>query len=140
MSEVLATVGVPPVIETAPPLTRISPAALRLTTMELFRASPRTVNVPAEKVAVTAGNTRSPSLSKVSKHRLFAGWLPTDRVFWFRKLVNHDRDMRNLQSLATVAVAVAAIIPVYVQHRPLGLPMLSGANRTLFACRGCPKK
>ena len=57
---VLATVGVPPRIATAPPLTRIVPAALRLTVIVLSRASPKTVRMPAagEKVAVTAGMTR----------------------------------------------------------------------------------
>ena len=44
---VLATVGVPPVTATAPPLTRIWPAALRLTSMVLSRLSPKTVRVPA---------------------------------------------------------------------------------------------
>ena len=44
----LATVGVPPEIATAPPLTRMVPAALRLTVMVLSRQSPKTVRVPAE--------------------------------------------------------------------------------------------
>ena len=42
MSEVLATVGVPPATVTAPPLTRIWPAALRLIVIELSRLSPNT--------------------------------------------------------------------------------------------------
>ena len=50
----LATVGVPPMTATAPPLTRIVPAALRLTVSELSRLSPDTVSTPALKVAVTA--------------------------------------------------------------------------------------
>ena len=37
---VLATVGVPPWMATAPPLTRMVPAALRLTSMVLSAASP----------------------------------------------------------------------------------------------------
>ena len=54
----LATVGVPPVTATAPPLTRSWPAALRLTVMLLSRLSPKTVNVPALKDAVTANSRR----------------------------------------------------------------------------------
>ena len=54
MSEVLATVGVPPATLTAPPLTRIWPAALRLIVIELSRLSPNTESVPALNVAVTA--------------------------------------------------------------------------------------
>ena len=44
----------PPVIATAPPLTRMLPAASRLMTMLLPRSSPNTVRMPAEKEAVTA--------------------------------------------------------------------------------------
>ena len=54
ISAVLATVGVPPTTVTAPPLTRIFPAASRLTAMLLSRVSPNTLSVPALKVAVTA--------------------------------------------------------------------------------------
>ena len=54
MSEVLATVGVPPTTAMAPPLTRILPAASRLTVMLLLRLSPNTLSVPALNVAVTA--------------------------------------------------------------------------------------
>jgi hypothetical protein len=43
---VLATVGVPPMTGTAPPFTRIFPAASRLTTMVLSRLSPNTVRKP----------------------------------------------------------------------------------------------
>jgi hypothetical protein len=46
ISAVLATVGVPPMTATAPPLTRMFPAALRLTTIELSSASPLTVSWP----------------------------------------------------------------------------------------------
>ena len=58
---VLATVGVPPRIATAPPLTRIVPAASRLTVMVLSMASPMMLSMPAAgmKVAVTAGTARS---------------------------------------------------------------------------------
>ena len=49
-----ATVGVPPTTATAPPLTRMVPAASRLTAMLLSRESPDTLSVPALNVAVTA--------------------------------------------------------------------------------------
>ena len=56
ISAVLATVGVPPLTGTAPPLIRICPAALRLRSMVLLRASPSTERVPLAgvNVAVTA--------------------------------------------------------------------------------------
>src|SRR3954451_3305625 len=54
MVVVLATVATPPSTVTAPPLTRIVPAALRLMVMVLFRASPLTVSTPPLKDAVTA--------------------------------------------------------------------------------------
>ena len=54
ITEVLATVGVPPTTATAPPLTRILPAALRLTVMLLSRLSPVTLSVPLLNDAVTA--------------------------------------------------------------------------------------
>ena len=54
ISAVLATVGVPPVTATAPPLTRILPAASRLTTIELLAASPKTVSTPLLNDAVVA--------------------------------------------------------------------------------------
>src|SRR5262249_14109800 len=65
MVEVLATVGVPPRTATAPLLTRILPAASRLIVIVLSAASPKTERVPPPGVknAVTAGNTRSPSVS-----------------------------------------------------------------------------
>src|SRR5215210_6664935 len=44
---VLATVGTPPVIATAPPLTRIFPAAFREILIKLPRLSPNTVSRPA---------------------------------------------------------------------------------------------
>ena len=50
----LATVGVPPITATAPPLTRMFPAALRLTAMLLSRLSPLTDSTPALNVAVVA--------------------------------------------------------------------------------------
>ena len=50
----LATVGVPPVTATAPPFTRMLPAASRLIVIELSRLSPDTVSAPALNVAVTA--------------------------------------------------------------------------------------
>ena len=50
----LATVGVPPTTETAPPLTRMLPAALRLTVMLLSSESPVTVSVPLLNDPVTA--------------------------------------------------------------------------------------
>ena len=46
ISAVLATVGVPPVTATAPPFTRIFPAASRLTVIVLSSASPNTVSCP----------------------------------------------------------------------------------------------
>ena len=52
--EVLATVGVPPETATAPPFTRMLPAALRLTVVELLRESPLTDSTPLANVAVTA--------------------------------------------------------------------------------------
>ncbi len=54
ISDVLATVGVPPMTGTAPPLTRILPAASRLIVSELSRLSPVALSTPALKVAVTA--------------------------------------------------------------------------------------
>ena len=50
----LATVGVPPVFATAPPLIRILPAASRLTTIELSALSPDTVSTPLLNVALVA--------------------------------------------------------------------------------------
>ena len=54
MSAVLATVGVPPTTATAPPLTRILPAALRLIAMLLAALSPDAVSTPLLNVAVVA--------------------------------------------------------------------------------------
>jgi hypothetical protein len=53
---VFATVGVPPWTDTAPPLMRMLPAALRLVVIVLSRLSPVVVStpVPAEKVAEIA--------------------------------------------------------------------------------------
>src|SRR4051794_41602761 len=51
---VLATVGVPPVTVTAPPLMRIFPAASRLSVMGLSSSSPNTLSLPSEKDALTA--------------------------------------------------------------------------------------
>ena len=50
----LATVGVPPTTVTAPPFTRIFPAASRLITIVLSRQSPITVSTPELNVAVVA--------------------------------------------------------------------------------------
>ena len=54
ISEVLATVGVPPTTVTAPPLTRIVPAALRLIVIVLLRLSPLTASTPLLKLELTA--------------------------------------------------------------------------------------
>ena len=56
ISVVFATVGAPPATATAPPFTRIWPAALRLIVMLLSRLSPNTVSWPAPGLndAVTA--------------------------------------------------------------------------------------
>ena len=54
ISEVLPTVGVPPTTATAPPFTRIVPAASRLTAIELLAESPSTVSTPAANVEVVA--------------------------------------------------------------------------------------
>src|SRR5687768_12516566 len=56
ISAVLATVAVPPLMATAPPFTRIVPAALRANVMVLLRLSPNVVRSCAVglKVAVTA--------------------------------------------------------------------------------------
>jgi hypothetical protein len=53
---VLATVGVPPWTTTAPPLTRMAPAASRLVVITLSRVSPISVSTPVAgmKLAVTA--------------------------------------------------------------------------------------
>ena len=78
--EVLATVGVP-LTATAPPLTRIWPAALRLTVMLLSRLSPLTVSWPPVKVAVTAAcaeavvAARMPAASALPAIRRRAAWL-----------------------------------------------------------------
>ena len=50
----LATVAVPPRTGTAPPLTRIFPAASRLIVIVLLALSPKTLSVPLANVAVTA--------------------------------------------------------------------------------------
>jgi hypothetical protein len=53
---VLATVAAPPSMATAPPFTRMFPAALRLVTMVLSTLSPVSVSKPVlgEKVALIA--------------------------------------------------------------------------------------
>ena len=51
--------GVPPLTGTAPPFTRMTPAALRLITMLLGWASPTTVRTPLAKVAVVAASATS---------------------------------------------------------------------------------
>src|SRR5262245_7774257 len=66
MVAVLAMVAVPPVMATAPPLTRSWPAALRVISMVLFEASPNTLSVCAlaRYDAVTAGMSRVSSDSR----------------------------------------------------------------------------
>jgi hypothetical protein len=54
MSEVLATVDGPPATGTAPPFTRMFPAASRLTAIALLKLSPVTVSTPEAKPAVVA--------------------------------------------------------------------------------------
>jgi len=76
ISAVLATVGLPPRTGTAPPLMRMFPAALRLTTMLLASASPNTVNTPAPgmNAAVTANSLRSSNTSNCTDRMI--GLLP----------------------------------------------------------------
>ena len=76
INAVLATDGVPPSTGTAPPLTRIWPAALRLIATLLSRLSPNTVSTPAEaaKVAVTAWVVTSPATA-VAAIGATAAWL-----------------------------------------------------------------
>src|SRR5436853_7517311 len=71
MSAVLATVGVPPRIATAPPFTKILPAASRLRTMVLSWPSPNTERtwLVGENVATTAGMTRSARGSTLGRNR-----------------------------------------------------------------------
>ena len=76
ISEVLATVGVPPATATAPPLTRILPAALRLIAMLLAALSPKTVSTPVLNVAVVAalaGLLVAPSTPAASATRSAGG-------------------------------------------------------------------
>src|SRR5262245_51486659 len=81
MSDVLATVGVPPVIDTAPPLTRRAPAAFRLITMLLFWLSPMIVSISAtgEKTAVTDINSRDSIGSMAKADRARCAALTEDR-------------------------------------------------------------
>src|SRR5262249_16417451 len=92
---VLATVGVPPLIATAPPLTWIEPVASRLITLLLSFASPVTVPIPAVglKRAVTAGITR---VSRDSK--------PDSKSAGRRRL--DERRLKNL-NIETPLVAIA---------------------------------
>src|SRR5688572_282369 len=60
MRDVLATVGVPPGTATAPPLTRICPAALRLIVTLLSRLSPNVESTPLLKEPTTARVEKSP--------------------------------------------------------------------------------
>jgi hypothetical protein len=65
---VFATVGVPTGTFTAPPLTRILPAASRLMTIWLPRPSPSTVSAPVgENDAVTAALAEAGSMATASK-------------------------------------------------------------------------
>ena len=70
----LATVGVPPMTETAPPLTRIVPAASRLTVMLLSRLSPLTLSTPLLNDAVTAAC----AVAAVAAAKLAATAAPVD--------------------------------------------------------------
>src|SRR6476661_5607250 len=70
MLAVFATVGVPPLMATAPPLTSSLPAALRLTSIVLLTLSPMTESTPALNDAVTAGVMRSPNCSNVAKRHM----------------------------------------------------------------------
>src|SRR5579871_5938538 len=81
MSDVVETVGVPPRMATAPPLTRIVPAASRLMTMVLFSESPKTDSVcPAgENDAVTAGAMRSARGSRLGTKRFRQSFGRLDR-------------------------------------------------------------
>src|SRR5438046_6262087 len=100
MSEVFATVAAPPVSGTAPPLTRICPAASRLTTIVLFWASPTTdrMPVPVANDAVTAGRMRSLRDSRAGKKRAGLGCLRPDREigrdFFFNIRLNQDSTMK----------------------------------------------
>src|SRR5438874_2565531 len=88
----------------APLFTRIVPAALRETAMVLSRSSPTILNCPAaaEKVAVTAGSTRSASASTCGRKRPESAFLRTGRrtgrTLFVNQRFNHDVAMRkNLQ-------------------------------------------
>jgi hypothetical protein len=96
----LATFGEPPLTVTAPPLTRILPAASRLTVIVLSRLSPNTDSVPALNVAVVAAFagtvvaaiTPTDSAAAVSTRRAarreprlrlgFSMWLPIWEAGW----------------------------------------------------------
>src|SRR3954462_9941794 len=99
MSDVLATVGVPPTTRMAPPLTRSVPAASWLTVMLLFRASPKMLSAPpGRKEAVTAGAMRSDSPSRAGAGRpelafMFLVW-KAGPDFHFSKRCNQDSAMR----------------------------------------------
>src|SRR5262245_19348159 len=71
MSATLATVAVPPETATAPLLTRIVPAASRLSVIVFAAPSPNTVSRPAPELndATTAGAMRSRRDSRAAKKR-----------------------------------------------------------------------
>src|SRR5262249_55570723 len=96
MSVVLATVGVPPWTVTLPPLTRICPAASRLTTMVLSWASPTTDRTPVSGAndAVTDGRIRSLRCSRAGRKRLRQRSLRAGRDFPFSVRFNHDIAMK----------------------------------------------
>ena len=82
ISAVLATVGVPPMTATAPPLTRIWPAALRLTAMLLSRLSPVTLSMPLLKVAVTAAFAGTAGGGERAGGEHAAGEEPWEKTHW----------------------------------------------------------
>ena len=98
---VLATVGIPPWMATAPPLTRMVPAALRLTSMVLLAAAPMIISVCAAgiKDAVTASISRGSMGSKPE----------TNRAVRLRRVTEQraDRFFRSLTNLDIVTSRVA---------------------------------
>lgn len=115
INAVLATVGVPPRTVTAPPFTRMLPAALRLIVIVLGSASPKTVNWPDDglKLAVTAGVRRVSRHSKPGRKRAGRidrfGRLPPRRPKSARNICNLEiMGEWGLRSTRTTADNVAA--------------------------------
>src|SRR3954466_13209538 len=80
MSVVFATVGVPPTMLTAPPLTNSLPAGSRDTVMALLVLSPSTVSTPLPNEAVTENIRRdSKGSNTLSIARLTAELRPAER-------------------------------------------------------------